>query len=164
MSIIELQRALTSLRLSGMAAVVETRIQQAQTDKVVYVDFLATLGDDELTRRADRLIGRRISNAAFRDVGKTIDTLDSDFNKTMNRKVIFKLATSNFVHAHEDVLLLGPPGTGKSHLAQAIGHKALVQGHRVIIARRTSWSSSWQRPTSLANAPRRWTTSRACRC
>ena len=132
MNIIELQRALTSLRLSGMAAVVETRIQQAQTDKVAYVDFLAMLVDDELTRRADRLIGRRIAHAAFRDVGKTIDTFDFDFNKTMNRKVIFELSTSKFVHAHEDVLLLGPPGTGKSHLAQAIGHKALVQGHRVI--------------------------------
>lgn len=131
MNIIELQRALTSLRLSGIAAVVETRILQAQTDKVAYIDLLSSLVDDELTRRADRLVGRRIASAAFRDVEKTIATFDFDFNRKMNRKVIFELATSKFIHAHEDVLLLGPPGTGKSHLAQAIGHAALVQGHRV---------------------------------
>jgi DNA replication protein DnaC len=72
-------------------------------------------------RRGDRLIGRRIAQAAFRDAGKTIDTFDFDFNKKMDRKTIFNLATSSLVHAHEDVLLLGPPGTGKSHLAQALG-------------------------------------------
>ena len=132
MNITELQRALVSLRLSGMAAVIETRILQAQTDKVAYVDFVTALVSDELARRADRLIHRRITHAAFRDVGKTIDTFDFDFNKKMNRKAIFELAVSRFIHAHEDILLLGPPGTGKSHLAQALGHAALVQGNRVI--------------------------------
>ena len=132
MNIIELKKAFVSLRLSGIAAALDTRILQAQTDKVAYVDFLGTLVDDELTRRADRLIARRVAHAAFRDAGKTLDTFDFDFNKKMNRKLIFELATSKFVNAHEDVLLLGPPGTGKSHLAQACGHAALVQGHRVV--------------------------------
>ena len=127
----ELKRTLVSLRLSGIAAVVDMRIVQAQTEKTPYLDFIASLVSDELVRRADRLIARRIGHAAFRDAGKTIDTFDFDFNKKMNRKVIFDLATSAFVHAHEDVLLLGLPGTGKSHLAQALGHAALVQGHRV---------------------------------
>jgi len=131
MNIIELKKALVSLRLSGMAAVIETRFLEAQTNKSAYIDVVATLVQDELTRRADRLIARRVAQATFRDVGKTIDTFDFDFNKKMNRKLIFELATSKFVHAHEDVLLLGPPGTGKSHLAQAFGHAALVQGHRV---------------------------------
>jgi DNA replication protein DnaC len=132
MNIVELKHALVTLRLSAMASVVETRILEAQTDKRAYLDFLTALVVDELDKRADRLIGRRIRHAAFRDVGKTIDTFDFDFNKKMNRKTIFELATTKFVNAHEDVLLLGPPGTGKSHLAQAIGHAALVSGHRVI--------------------------------
>ena len=132
MNIIELQRALVSLRLSGMAAVIETRLLQAQTDKTAPIDLVTALVADELTRRADRLIVRRVTHAAFRDVDRTIDTFDLDFNKKMNRKLIFELATSKFIHAHEDVLLLGPPGTGKSHLAQAFGHAALVQGHRVV--------------------------------
>jgi DNA replication protein DnaC len=132
MNMTELKHALVTLRLSGMASVVETRILEAQTDKRAHLDFLTTLVVDELDRRADRLIGRRIRHAAFRDVGKTIDTFDFDFNKKMDRKSIFELATTKFVNAHEDVLLLGPPGTGKSHLAQAIGHATLVQGHRVV--------------------------------
>ena len=132
MNIVELKHALVTLRLSGMASVVETRILEAQTDKRAYLDFLTALVADELDKRADRLIGRRIRHAAFRDVGKTIDTFDFDFNKKMNRKTIFELATTKFVNAREDVLLLGPPGTGKSHLAQAIGHAALVSGHRVV--------------------------------
>lgn len=132
MNIIELKKALVSLRLSGMAAVIETRFLEAQTNKSAYIDVVAALVQDELTRRADRLIARRVAQASFRDVGKTVDTFDFDFNKKMNRKLIFELATSKFVHAHEDVLLLGPPGTGKSHLAQAFGHAALVHGHRVI--------------------------------
>ena len=64
MNIIELQRALTSLRLSGIAAVVETRILQAQTDKVASIDLLSSLVDDELTRRADRPVGRRVAVAS----------------------------------------------------------------------------------------------------
>ena len=132
MNITELKHALVTLRLSGMASVVETRILEAQTDKRAHVDFLNALVVDELDKRADRLIGRRIRHAAFRDVGKTIDTFDFDFNKKMDRKGVFELATTKFVNASEDVLLLGPPGTGKSHLAQAIGHAVLVQGHRVI--------------------------------
>ena len=132
MNIVELKHALVTLRLSAMASVVETRILEAQTDKRAYLDFLTALVADELDKRADRLIGRRIRHAAFRDVGKTIDTFDFDFNKKMNRKTIFELATTKFVNAREDVLLLGPPGTGKSHLAQAIGHAALVSGHRVV--------------------------------
>ena len=132
MNIIELQRALVSLRLSGMAAVLETRILQAQVDKTAPIDLVAHLVKDELSRRADRLVSRRIISATFRDVGRTLDTFDFDFNRKMDRKVIFELATSKFIHDHQDVLFLGPPGTGKSHLAQAIGHAALVKGHRVV--------------------------------
>lgn len=132
MNMIELGRALRQLRLSGMAAVLETRILQAQTEKQPPIDFLAVLVQDELIKRQDRLLDRRIKDATFRDRGKTLDAFDFDFNKKMDRKLVFELATARFVTQHEDALFLGPPGTGKSHLAQAIGHATIQQGHRVL--------------------------------
>jgi DNA replication protein DnaC len=132
MNPIELGRSLRQLRLSGMADVLETRVIQAQADKVAHLDFLGVLVGDELLRRQDRLLGRRLKDAAFRDAGRTLDGFDFDFNRKMNRKLVFQLATARFVASHEDALFLGPPGTGKSHLAQAIGHAVIQQGYRVL--------------------------------
>jgi DNA replication protein DnaC len=131
MNLVELQRALRQLRCAGMAAGLEPRLLEAQTAKLAPIDFLSTLVQDELLRRQDRLLARRIQQAGFRDPGKTLDTFDFDFNKKMNRRLVFELATGRFVTPHEDGLLLGPPGTGKSHLAQAIGFAVIQQGHRV---------------------------------
>ena len=132
MNTIELARTLKQLRLSGMADVLETRLVQAQSEKLVHLDFLSVLVGDELLRRQDRLLGKRLKEAAFRDVNRTLYRFDFDFNKKMNRKLVFELATARFVAQHEDVLFLGPPGTGKSHLAQAVGHAAIQQGYRVL--------------------------------
>jgi DNA replication protein DnaC len=132
MNLVELQRALRQLRCSGMAVGLETRLLQAQTEKQAPMDFLSTLVQDELVRRQDRLLDRRIQQAGFRDRGKTLDTFDFDYNKKLNRRLVFELATARFVSQHEDGLFLGPPGTGKSHLAQAIGLAAIQQGHRVV--------------------------------
>ena len=132
MNMIELGRALRQLRLSGMASVLETRLLQAQTEKQLPIDFLSTLVQDELIKRQDRLLQRRIKDAEFRDHGKTLDGFDFDFNKKMDRKLVFELTTGRFIEQHEDALFLGPPGTGKSHLAQAIGHAVIQQGHRVL--------------------------------
>jgi len=121
MNLIELNRALRQLRLGGMAAVLETRLQQAQAEPMVPIDFLSCLVSDELTRRGDRLLERRRKQAQFRDPQVTFDNFDFDFNKKMNRSLVFDLATATFVARHDDALFLGPPGTGKSHLAQAIG-------------------------------------------
>jgi len=129
---IELARALKQLRLSGMADVLETRLVQAQAEKLVHLDFLSTLVSDELVRRQDRLLAKRLKEATFRDVNRTLDSFDFDFNKKMNRKLVFELATARFVGQHEDALFLGPPGTGKSHLAQAIGVAVIQQGYRVL--------------------------------
>jgi DNA replication protein DnaC len=131
MNLVELHRALRQLRCSGMAAGLEARLLEAQTAKLPPIDFLSTLVGDELLRRQDRLLARRVQQAGFRDQGKTLDTFDFDFNKKMNRRLVFDLATGRFVAQHEDGLLLGPPGTGKSHLAQAIGFAVIQQGHRV---------------------------------
>lgn len=132
MNLIELSRALRQLRLSGMADVLETRLLHAQTEQQVPIDFLSTLVGDELLRRQDRLLARRLKDAAFRDTGKTLDSFDFDFNKKMHRKLVFELATARFVDQREDALFLGPPGTGKSHLAQAVGFAVIQQGYRVL--------------------------------
>jgi len=130
MNLIELNRALGQLRLGGIAAVLETRLHQAQAEAMPPIDFLSCLVSDELTRRGERLLERRIKQAAFRDRQKTLDNFD--FNKKMNRSLVFDLATAAFIARHEDALFLGPPGTGKSHLAQAIGQAAIQQGYRVL--------------------------------
>src|SRR5579864_8181798 len=128
MNVIEINRALRQLRLGGMAAVLETRLQQAQAEAMVPIDLISCLISDELTRRRDRLLERRRKQAEFRDPQATLDRFDFDFNKKMNRSLVFDLATGNFIAQHDDALFLGPPGTGKSHLAQAIGVAVIQQG------------------------------------
>ncbi len=132
MNLVELDRSLRQLRLSGMAATLEPRLLQAQTDRIAPIDLVSTLVADELQRRADRLLERRIKAAGFRDPRKTLDTFDFDFNPKMNRRLVFELAAGRFVAQREDALFLGRPGTGKSHLAHAIGLMVIQQGHRVL--------------------------------
>ncbi|MBV8891117.1 MAG: IS21-like element helper ATPase IstB [Acidobacteria bacterium] len=132
MNVIEMNRALRQLRLGGMAAVLETRLQQAQAEAMAPIDLIACLISDELTRRGDRLLERRRKQADFRDPQATLDNFDFDFNRKMNRSLVFQLATGNFIAKREDGLFLGPPGTGKSHLAQAIGQAVIQQGYRVL--------------------------------
>ena len=131
MHLIELERSLRQLRLGGMAAVLETRLQQAQAEVMAPIDLIACLVSDELTRRADRLLERRRKQAAFRDPDKSLDNFDFHFNPKMNRSLVFDLATGNFIAKREDALFVGPGGTGKSHLAQAIGQAVILQGYKV---------------------------------
>jgi DNA replication protein DnaC len=109
MNLIELNQALKQLRLGGMAAVLETRLQQAQAEAMAPIDLLSCLVTDELTRRGDRLLERRRKQAGFRDPLKTLDNFDFSFNKKMNRSLLFELASGNFVNRREDALFLGPP-------------------------------------------------------
>jgi DNA replication protein DnaC len=131
MNIIELKRALHQLRLGGMAQTLETRLQQAQAEPMAPLDLLSCLISDELTIRTDRLLERRRKQAGFRDPQRSLDSFDFTFNPKMNRSLVFELATGGFISKHEDVLFLGPGGTGKSHLAQAIGQAVILQGYRV---------------------------------
>jgi DNA replication protein DnaC len=132
MHVVELERSLRQLHLSGMAAVIETRLRQAQAEAMAPIDLIACLVSDELTLRSDRLLQRRRKQAGFRDPDKTLDNFDFGFNAKMNRSLIFDLATGAFISKHEDALFLGPGGTGKSHLAQAIGQAAILQGYKVL--------------------------------
>jgi DNA replication protein DnaC len=116
MNLVEIDRALRKLRLSGMADVLETRLRQAQSEKLAPIDFLSALVSDELQRRQDRLFARHTKVARFRDPDRSLDSFDFDFNKKMNRALVFELAAGRFIAQREDALLLGPPGTGKSHL------------------------------------------------
>ena len=132
MNLIELQRSLRQLRLGGIAAVLEIRLHQAQAEPMAPIDLLSTLVSDELRRRSDRLLDRRRKQAAFRNPDKTLENFDFSFNPKINRSLIFDLATGAFIDRREDALFLGPGGTGKSHLAQAIGQAAILQGHKVL--------------------------------
>jgi DNA replication protein DnaC len=126
----ELDRSLRQLRLGGMADTLAIRSQQARAENLGPIDFISLLVHDELQRRSDRLVERRVKAAGFRDA-KTLDTFDWKFN-TVDRALIFDLASSRFIEQREDVLLLGNAGVGKSHIAQAIGMAAIHSGFRVL--------------------------------
>jgi DNA replication protein len=132
MNIVELERSLRQLRLGGMAAVLETRLRQAQAEPMAPIDLIACLVSDELARRSDRLLERRRKQAGFRDPDKSLDNFDFSFNPKINRSLVFDLATAAFVGKREDALFVGPGGTGKSHLAQAIGQAVILQGYKVL--------------------------------
>src|SRR6201987_2686524 len=132
MNLIELNRALRQLRLGGIAAVLEMRLHQAQVEAMAPIDLISCLVAAELTPRGDRLLECGGKQAQLRYPQKTLDNFDFTFNPKMNRSLIFDLATAAFIARHEDSLFVGPPGSGKSHLAQAIGQAAIQQGYRVL--------------------------------
>ncbi len=132
MNLIELNRSLQQLRLGGMTAVLEMRLLQAQSENMTHIDLLSTLVSDELACRSKRLLERRHKQAQFRDTDKRLDNFDFQFNPKMNKALVFDLATAGWIGRREDGLFLGPPGSGKSHIAQAIGHAILQQNYRVL--------------------------------
>ena len=95
-----------------------------------HLEFLELILQDELVIRQDRAVARRVKAAAFRDQ-KTLEDFDWDFNRSIKRKQVFDLAAGDFVRKHRDVLLVGPPGVGKSHIAQAVGLKMINAGYTV---------------------------------
>ena len=126
-----LRSALKQLRLSGLAQTLEVRLQEAAGHRLSHAEFLELIVQDELLIRQERLIARRVKAAMFREQ-KALDEFDWSFNPSIPRKQMFDLATCRFVREARDVLLLGPPGTGKSFLVQAIGSQAIKQGLLVL--------------------------------
>lgn len=112
--------SLKKLRLSGLAATLDIRLHEAATSGLSHREFLELLVQDELLQRNDRQLARRMKVACFREP-KRLEDFDFKFNTTIKKNVIFDLATCGFIRERRDVLWVGPPGTGKSHLVQAIG-------------------------------------------
>lgn len=126
-----LKSTLHQLRLSGLAGSLDVRLQEAAGHKLSHLEFLELILQDELLVRQQRQIDRRVKAADFREL-KPLDDFDFAFNPSIKRAQIFNLATCGFIREAKDILLVGPPGTGKSFLAQAIGYQAIKQGHMVL--------------------------------
>lgn len=126
-----LQSALRKLRLSGLGKSLEVRLQEAAGNHLNHLEFLELILQDELAVRNERLIGRRVKAATFREL-KALDEFDFSFNPSIRKKQVFDLATCRFIREAKDLLLLGPPGTGKSFLVQAIGYQAIKTGYTVL--------------------------------
>jgi DNA replication protein DnaC len=126
-----LRVALNRLRLSGMAASLDARLQEAAGHQLSHAEFLEMVLQDELMVRGQRQIERRTRAADFREL-KTLDEFDFTFNPSIKRKQVFDLAAGHYIREGRDVLLIGPPGTGKSHIAQALGYQAIKGGSVVL--------------------------------
>ena len=127
----ELIPMLKQLRLSGILDSIETRNKQAIEGKMSYMDFLATIITDEVARRNQKKLASALRRANFRNQ-KTLEEFDFTFNPNINRGMITELASCRFIKEKVCALIVGPCGTGKSHIAQALGHCAIRNGYNVL--------------------------------
>jgi DNA replication protein DnaC len=125
-----LRATLKKLRLSGLAESLEIRLHEAATSGLNHREFLELLLQDELLVRNGRLISKRTKAANFREV-RRLEDFDFTFNSSIKKNRIYDLATCQFIRDRRDALLVGPPGTGKSHLVQALGLTAIRSGFTV---------------------------------
>ena len=131
MSMPELERALTTLRLSGMTATLQARALQVASHEMDFVEAFSWLVQDELDRRRSRLLDRRHALSGLPD-RKELASFDWSYNPRLPKRDVLELATLKFLDAKEDVLVIGPPGTGKSHVAKALATNAVTRGYRVL--------------------------------
>lgn len=160
----ELAPLLKHLRLSGILDSLEVGNRQAIEQKLAATSFLALLIQDEVARREQKKLHLRLRRASFRSQ-KTLEQFDFDFNPSINRALIQDLATGRYLQEKVAVLIAGPCGTGKSHLAQALGHCAVRQGYDVLFTTQTQLLGSARTlpapPPASSAASRSWL---ACRC
>ena len=122
---------LKQLRLSGVLDSIELRNRQAIEEKFSYMDFLALVLQDEIARRSQKRFAAAVRRANFRN-HKTLEEYDFSFNPGLNQAFIADLASCRFIEEKLPVIIVGPCGTGKSHIAQALGHAAIRQGYDVL--------------------------------
>jgi len=127
----QLTPQLKQLRLSGILETLEARHRQAVDGKWSYVEFLEHLLQDEVQRRGQRQLNLRLRRATL-DTTKTMETFDFNFNPGLNRQQLLALAVGDYVHEKRNVIICGPTGVGKSHLAQALGQEACRRGFDVL--------------------------------
>jgi len=127
----QLQTTLRQLRLSGLSQTVDVRLQEAAANRLGHAEFLELILQDELNVRQQRLLARRTKAADFRAL-KALEDFDWQFNPSINRRQIFELAAGGYLRENHDILFVGPPGVGKTHLAQALGYEAIKQGKEVL--------------------------------
>jgi DNA replication protein DnaC len=137
----ELTPQLKALRLSGILDSLEARNRQAVAGQLAYTEFLAMLIGDEVARRENKKFSMRLRRAQFRTT-KTLEQFDFDRLPKLNRALVHDLATGRYLHEKAPVLIVGPSGTGKSHLAQALGHCAVRQGIDVVFSTCTALTQS----------------------
>lgn len=130
MTTTEIERTLRALRLSGIAATLNTRVMQAQSTQEPFLDTFAAMLQDELDRRRSRLTERRFKQARL-DERLTLADFDWRFNPRLPRQACFELHTLKFLSEGSNALIIGKPGTGKSHVAKAVAYQATLQGHTV---------------------------------
>lgn len=127
----QLTPQLKSLRLSGILATLEVRNRQAVDAQWSYIEFLSRLLEDEVERRAQKQLALRLRRAALNS-SKTLDTFDFNYNPNLRRQQVLDLAAGDYIRAQRNVLVCGPTGVGKSHLAHALAHEACLQGYNVL--------------------------------
>jgi len=127
----QLETPLKRLRLSGVLESLDVRNHQAIDGQWSYVEFLSRLLEDEVARREQKQLAVRVRRAAV-NTSKTLEAFDFTFNPTVNRQRILALAAGDYLREQRNVLLCGPTGVGKSHLAQGLAHEACVQGRNVL--------------------------------
>jgi DNA replication protein DnaC len=150
----ELTPQLKQLRLSGILDSLEARNRQAIDAKLAYTAFLALLVGDEVARREQKKLATRLRRAAFR-AEKTLEAFDFDRLPNLNRALVHDLATGRYLHEKSPVLIVGPCGTGKSHLAQALGHAAARHGHDVVFTTQSQLTGSLHAARAIGNYERR---------
>ena len=127
---------LKKLRMSGVLQSLDLRVRQAVDDQLSHEEFLIRLLTDEASRRDSKHLDQRLRRAAFESV-RTLEDFDFQFNPDVPKSKVIDLATCSFVERHENVVLVGRTGTGKSHIAQALGHRACRAGHHVLFSSAT---------------------------
>lgn len=127
----QLSTQLRQLRMSGVMETLDTRNRQAIADKWTYIEFLSRLLEDEIDRRAQKQLLLRLRRSAL-NTSKTLEGFDFDFNPNINRQHVMQLASCEFIRERRNLLICGPTGVGKTHLAQALGQEAARQNFDVL--------------------------------